>query len=366
MSSQVFVSKSALLRNLRAYRRAVGGTRIMSIVKSQAYGHGLMTTAKAVESLTDWLGVASGSEALELRLAGIRKPILILSFYNDDEIADILKKRISLVVYDLRQAKLTSQIAKKLKLQARVHLKVDTGTSRLGVLPVHAAKLADQIIHLPNIDVEGLFSHFAASEENIEYTKKQNMVFDTIVEELEWRGIDALKHISCTAAGITTPQSRHDMVRLGIGLYGLWPSKHTRRVANFALKPALMWHTNIIQVKSLPKGSNVGYGLSFVTKRPTKLAILPVGYFDGYDRKLSNIGEVLVAGSRCKVLGRVCMNLTMIDVTHLKNAKAGDKAVLIGRMGREEITADELAEKIGTINYEVVSRINPLIPRKLV
>lgn len=361
MSSQVLISKPALLHNLRAYRRAIGDVSVMAVVKSNAYGHGMVEVAKAVEKDTDWFGVASGSEALELRQVGIKKPILVLSFYENGEIIDLIKKRASLAVYDLRQAKLISTAAKKLKKIANIHLKVDTGTSRLGIMPADVANFVDKLVRLPNLKIEGVFSHFAASEENLEFTRKQDILFNTIIEELEWRGLSLIKHIACTAAGLVSPGSNHDMVRLGIGLYGLWPSAVAKQKAGFELKPALSWQTKIIQIKDLPKGAYVGYGITYQTKRPIKLAVLPIGYYDGYDRKLGNTGEVLIGGKRCKVLGRVCMNLIMVDVADVKNVKVGDRAELLGK----EITADELAKKIGTINYEVVTRINPLIPRIL-
>lgn len=361
MSSQVLISKSALIHNLRAYRRAIGDARVMAVVKSNAYGHGMTQVAKTIERDTDWFGVAGGSEALALRKAGIKKPILVLSFYDDQQIPDLVKQKISLAVYDFKQAKLISAAAKKLKTTANIHLKVDTGTSRLGVSPKDVASFVDKLVRLPNLKIEGVFSHFAASEENLEFTRKQNFLFDAVIEELEWRGIDPLPHIACTAAGIVVSGSRHCMVRLGIGLYGLWPSQQAKKQAKFDLQPILTWQTKIIQIKDLPKGTYVGYGLTYQTKRPTKLAVLPIGYFDGYDRKLGNFGEVMVGTRRCRVLGRVCMNLTMVDVTDVKNVKVGDKVELIGK----EITADELAKKIGTINYEVVTRINPLISRVL-
>jgi alanine racemase len=362
MSSQVLISKSALVHNLRAYRRAVGAIKIMSVVKSEAYGHGMNLVARSIEKETDWFAVASGSEALKLRKTGIKKPILVLSFYDNSEIVELIKRKASLVVYDLKQANLISSATRKLKTKANVHLKVDTGTSRLGIMPKDVAKFVDKLLRLPNINIEGVFSHFAASEENVEFTKKQNHLFNAVIEELEWRGIKPIKHIACTAAAIIAPESDHDMVRLGIGLYGLWPSDILKQKAKFKLKPALAWQTTVIQIKDLPKGTFVGYGNTFQTERPTKLAVLPVGYFDGYDRKLSNLGEVFVNGKRCKILGRVCMNLTMVDVTDIINVKVGDKVELIGK----NIPADELAKKIRTINYEVVSRINPLIERQLV
>ncbi len=363
--TEIHVSKSALIHNLRAYGRAVNAD-VMAIVKSNAYGHGLNLVASAIEKEVAYFGVASLDEAIELRLHGkIRKPILVLSFYDLAKVAEALKHKISLAVYDLKQAQSISAAAKKLKVTAKIHLKIDTGTSRLGIFPKDAAQFIDKLIHLSNIQIEGVFSHFAASEDDEQFTRAQNHQFDAVLEELEWRGVNPIKHIACTAAGAVVPASRHDLVRLGIGLYGLWPSEKIRKLAKFDLKPVLSWHTQVVQVKTLPKGTNVGYSFGFKTTHETKLAVLPIGYYDGYDRKLSNVGEVLIGGKRCRVLGRVCMNLTMVDVTAVKDVKAGTPVVLIGRQGKEEITADEIAKKIGTINYEVVTRLNPNILRIL-
>lgn len=337
----------------------------MAVVKSNAYGHGVDLVSEAIKDSVDWFATVNLDEALHLRKLGIKKPILVLSYYDLNSVSEAIKQNISLVVYDLKQTQSISKAAKKLKTIANIHLKVDTGTSRLGINPVQVALFIHKILNLPNLKIQGVFSHFAASEEDIEFTKKQNHLFNSAIEELEWRGVHPIKHIACTAAGIVVPNSQHDLVRLGIGLYGLWPSLEAKKRAKFELKPVLSWHTRIIQIKSFSKGSYVGYGMTYQTKRETKLAVLPVGYFDGYDRKLSNSGEVLIAGKRCKLLGRVCMNLIMVDVTDVKKVKVGDEAILIGRQGKEEITADELAKKIGTINYEVVARINSLVERVL-
>jgi alanine racemase len=361
MLTEVLISKAALLKNLRAYRDRVRRP-VMAVVKSEAYGHGLVETAKVLQPAADWFGVVSGAEALRLRQAGIRKPILVLSFYEDSQVPELIRRRVSLAVYAISQARQISAIGKRLSQTAQVHLKIDTGTSRLGVLPPAFGLLADTVIKLPGIKIEGVFSHLAASEENSAFTAQQNEVFEEATRQLAARGISAIKHIACTAAGVAAAATRHDMVRLGLGLYGLWPSEKIRRQAGFRLLPALQWQTRIIQIKDLPKGANVGYGLSFRTKRRTKLAVLPIGYFDGYDRKLSNSGAVAVRQRRCPILGRVCMNLTMIDVSGVAKVAVGDPVELIG----PTITADELARKIGTINYEVVSRINPLIPRRII
>jgi len=344
----------------------------MAVVKSNAYGHGLTATAQpSVEALTDWFATVNLDEALALRKAGVKKPILVLSYYDLDQINDAISKNISLVVYDLKQAKALAQAAKKLKKKAKVQLKVDIGTSRLGMTREQIIPLALEVAKLDNVEIEGVFGHLAASEEDIDFTKEQLNLFEQVLFELYRVGIEPkITHIACTAAALAFKNSHKAAIRLGVGLYGLWPSleakKQTLKIyPKFELRAALSWKTKIIQVKELKAGTFVGYGKTYQTHRKTMLAILPVGYNEGYDRGLGNLGHVLISGKRCKVLGRVCMNLIMVDVTDIKNVKVGDEAVLIGRQGKEEITADEIATLLGTINYEVVTRINPTISRIL-
>lgn len=370
-NSWVEISRSALVNNLRLYRIIIGKkTKIMAIVKSNAYGHGMAEVAKAVEKKVDWFGVVNVDEALALRKNEIKKPILVLSYYDKKKIKEAIRKNISLVVYDLAQAKEISWVAKKIRKQAKIHLKVDTGASRLGVLSNKFVQFARAIRKIPNLSIEGIFSHFAASEENQKYTEKQLEKFNRLQDELEKLGIKIpLKHFACSAATLVKKESHFNLVRLGLSLYGLWPSPETKKMILkkypwFQLKPALAWKTKVIQVKELPKNTYVGYGCTYRTKKKTKIAILPVGYFEGYDRHLGNQGEVIIRGKKCGVIGRICMNLTIVDVTGVKQVKAGDEAVLLGRVGRLEVTADDLARKVGTINYEIVTRIDPNLERR--
>ena len=226
---------------------------------------------------------------------------------------------------------------------------------------------------MPGLNLRGVFTHYAASEDGDQtFTNQQTEKFTKVIDALEKQGINIpFKHAACSAATMINRQTRFNLIRPGIALYGLWPSPETKFLSgvknkNIDLCPALTWKTRIIQVKNLPGRTTIGYDRTYQTKKKTKLAILPVGYWDGYDRKLSNCGEVLIGGRRCPVRGRVCMNLTMVELPARLRAKVGDEAVLLGRQGKEEITAEELAQKIGTINYEVVTRINPLIIRKYV
>ena len=365
-NSWVEISKSAILHNLAQYKRIVGkSVEVMPIVKSNAYGHGIIEVAKLVAPKVKWLGVVSLGEALELRKNNIRKRIFVLSYAPSRYLKEGIKQQIDLPVYDLNYARLISQTAKKLNKIAKIHLKIDTGTSRVGVLPKDAVMFIQKVSELPNLKIEGIWSHFAASEENRNYTKFQLDNFNQVLGQLEKRGIRIpYKHFACSAATLIEPEAHFNLIRLGLSLYGLWPSVLAKQIALkrfpwLNLKPAMSWKTKIIQVKQLPKGTKVSYGCTYTTKKETKLAVIAVGYWEGYDRRLSGRGEVIIKGQRCPVLGRVCMNLTMVDVSKVKDIKAGDETILLG----EGISAEDLAEKIGTINYEVVTRINPVLAR---
>lgn len=360
------ISKSALLHNVSAYRNLIGKTKLMAVVKSNAYGHGLDLVSDTINEFVDWFGVVNGREAIELRDQGINKPILVLSYYDEDLVDELLRKNISVVVYDLDQIKKLDVVAGKLKTKAKIHLKLDTGTSRLGQGLKDTVALALEIKRKPNVVLEGLMSHLAASEDNAGYTSKQLQEFENAIKEFESLGITFhLKHIACSASAAAFPKGRFDLVRIGIGIYGLSSYKTASKNPALNLNPVLEWKTKIIHIKKVPKNAYVGYSCTYKTKQLATLAVIPVGYFEGYDRKLSNAGQVLIGGVKCPVRGRICMNLTIVDVTKVPGAKVGDEAVLIGQQGKQTVTADDLAKKIGTINYEVVSRLNLSISRSL-
>lgn len=379
-SSWVEINTQNLKHNLGQFRKILTpGTyppklqrrraKLGAVVKSNAYGHGMLLVASAIQRQVDWFCVVNLDEALELRKNGIKKPILVLSYYFDNlELA--IKNNISLVVYSLDQAKKISAAAKKIHKTGKIHFKLDTGTSRLGVREGEALKIIKEIKKYRNIKIEGIFSHFAASEENQKFTELQLKRFNEFIDSVETRlgASISIKHFACSAAALVRPDSHFNMIRLGISLYGLWPSAQAKKITlkkypKFNLRPALTWKTQIIQIKNLPAKTCVGYGCAYKTSRPTKIAVISVGYNEGYDRHLSNKGEVLIGGVKCPIRGRVCMNLTIVDITKAKNVKVGDEVVLIGRQGKQEITAEDLADIIGTINYEVVTRINPLLKR---
>ena len=369
-STWVEISKQALVNNIKQFRKIYGKASLLAVVKSNAYGHGYGLVSRAIETQVDYFGTANLDEALELRKNKVSKPILVLNYYGLDLVEEAIKQNISLVVYDWVQIKTIANAAKRLRMQARVHVKIDTGTSRLGVMPREALKFVTDLAQYKNIEIEGIFSHFAASEDNAGYTQMQFDKFSLLLKQIKDAGINIeYQHIACTASSLAFPQTRSNLVRLGIGTYGLWSYKSVastlKKYKGFRLAPALSWKTRVVSVRTVPANTYIGYGLTYKTTRTTKLAVLPVGYYEGYDRRFSNNSEVLIGGKRCKVLGRVFMNLLIADATNVKKIKTGDEAVLIGRQGKLEITAESLAAKINTINYEVVARINPLIPRIL-
>lgn len=388
------ISKSALIYDLKEFRKIIEPkVKLMAVVKSNAYGHGIGECAKIFEkSGADYLGVINLSEALFLRKIGIKKPIFILSFWDIRDIhAQIraIREDIEFPVYTYPQVQILSKIGKRIGKKAKIHLKIDTGTSRIGILPQDALNFALKCLKLPGLTLKGIFTHFAKSEAyNQRYTLLQTKRLKEVAEKIISKTASNLPfhvlnftatavknktefplvHAACTAATIVDPATHLDMVRIGIGLYGLWPSPETKKLAKdlglkIDLRPALTWKTKVIQVKELPAGTPIGYGCTYRCKKKTRIAVLPVGYWDGYDRKLSNCGYVLIQGRRAPVRGRVCMNLTMVEVTKISKVKIGDEVVLIGWQGREEISADEIAQQVGTINYEIVTRINHLLPR---
>ncbi|MBI5221777.1 MAG: alanine racemase, partial [Candidatus Magasanikbacteria bacterium] len=365
--------KSAIVHNLKIFKKIIGPkVRLMAVIKSNAYGHGALEVAKICQMAkeVDWLAAVNLEEALELRSAKITKPILVLSYYDLDknQVRQAIKRNISLVVYQQRQFEFLNRIAGNLKKKALVQFKVDTGTSRLGVPIKDAFQCINTLMRYKNLKLSGLFTHYASAEAvNQSFTKEQTKQFYQLIQKLEQENIFIpLKHVACSAAALMDKNYHFDAIRLGISLYGLWSLEDGQNLRKkYQLQPALTWKTKVIEVKELSAGATIGYGQTYKAKRKIKIAVLPVGYWEGYDRRLSNRGEVLMLGQRCPIRGRVCMNLMMVDITG-RNVKVGDEAVLIGVQGREVITADELSKKIGTINYEVVTRINSNILRRLI
>lgn len=382
MKTWVEISKLNLLSNLAQFQRiVVPKVKLMAVVKSNAYGHGLIEVSKLLSQNRKaklWFGVDSIDEALKLKNAGIKFPILILGYTEKSRLSEAVRNGFRLTVYNQKTIKELGKISISdshfLNKKINVHIKVETGTSRQGVLESDILEFVRLIKKYPYINIEGLSTHFANIEDTTDhsYAMLQLKRFINVVNLLKRNGIEIpIKHTACSAATILFPKTHFDMVRIGISLYGHWPSKETfisAREQKKAIKllPVLTWKTKIAQIKNVKAGTPISYGLTERVPHDTKIAILPIGYWDGYDRGLSSIGNVLISGKRCKVLGRVCMNMIVVDVNHIKDVKVEDEVVLIGKQGDEEITAEEIAQKLGTINYEVLTRINPLIPRIIV
>ncbi|OIO52771.1 alanine racemase [Candidatus Uhrbacteria bacterium CG_4_10_14_0_8_um_filter_58_22] len=368
--SWVEISSSALASNVRELKRLAGDTALMAVVKSNAYGHGIRQTVRAVCRQADWFGVDSLGEAETVKEAESKKPILILGFTPHQSLGSVVKKGFSQVVYGRQTVDLLNRHATK-RRPAKIHVKVETGTSRQGINVEDLPSFLRHVSRQPNLTVEGLSTHFANVEDTVDSTYaflqlKRFKEAARIVERLGKR--PPILHVACSAAAIIYPETHFDLVRTGISLYGLWSSKITKGAAadrgiDILLKPALTWKTMVAQVKKLRAGTPVSYGLTEKVRRDSIVAVVPIGYWDGFDRGQSSIGNVLIHGSRAKVLGRVCMNMTVVDVTDIRCVKEEDEVVLIGKQGKEEISAEEFADRINTVNYEAVTRINPLLPR---
>jgi len=372
----VEISKKALTHNVSVFRSHIkckAGPKVLLLatVKSNAYGHGLVETANSIKTQVDWFGVDSVDEGIRLRNAGIRKPILVLGFTRTDRLKDLIRYDLSTTAYDRTILRALSKLAKKSLVN--VHIKIETGTMRQGVAGEELRALAKEIKRQGNITVEGAYTHFADVEGGTVFAQKQIARFQEGLAILAEEGIEPrIRHTACSAAILRLPEAHFDMVRLGVSLYGLWSSISIqkdilrRTSGHIRLQPALTWKTVIAQIKDVPAGTHVGYDCSETVKKNSKIAVIPVGYYDGFDRHESNKGSVLIRGKRCKIVGRICMNMCMVDVTHVKGANVEDEVVLIGTQGKEEISAEEMAEIVGTINYEVVTRINPLLSRVVV
>jgi len=370
----VEIDRKALVHNLAEFRKLAGRSKkVLAVVKANAYGHGLREVSRiVVDAGADGLGVHSVDEGIALRREGIGAPVLVLGATSLGELGDAVRHGLRLTVYNRETIDALGRVARRLKLKGRVHLKVETGTQRQGVRPEDLVRFAHRVARYPELVLEGLSSHFANIEDTTStaYPDRQLGVFLAAVEKLGRAGIVVpVKHMSCTAATILFPKTVFDMIRVGIGLYGLWPSRETlvscrlRKRQPLELRPVLSWRARIAQLKAVPKGAFVGYGCTFRTTRPARLAVIPIGYADGYPRSLSNAAHVLIRGRRAAVRGRVAMNFITADVTDIPAARLEDEVTVLGRDGRESVTAETLAGTAGTISYEIVARISPLLPR---
>ena len=354
------VDLSAIADNTKALKQWIAPTpHVMAVVKANAYGHGLVKVARtALENGADWLGVAIPEEGEALREAGITSPILVLGAVNQRGAEASVCFHLTQTVFDRQRVQYLEDAAARQKRTVDVHLKCDTGMGRIGVRTKdECLAVLDEIARSPHVRLTGAFTHFAdADGDDPAYSLEQARRFEELRSPLP-PGL--LLHAAASAAAVRFPQARYQMVRQGIALYGCLDLPEGPK-----LRPALSWHTEIAYVKTLPPGECVSYGCTFRTERETRVATLPVGYGDGYHRALSGKGRVLIGGKRCPVLGRVCMDQIMADVTDVPEDACGigAPAVLLGRQGNEEITADELAAWAGTISYEMLLAATARVP----
>jgi alanine racemase len=377
MSSLVWIElqREAPDHNLKELRGGLNrGTILCAVIKSNAYGHGVRQMVPLLGS-ADWFAVNSLEEGIGLREFGEKRPILVLGHVPLAGLGEAVQHDLDLTVYNRETLDALTSLDLPKTGPARLHLKVETGTGRQGVLPEQIEGFVERLGSVRGAELVGVSTHFANIEDtlNHDYAQSQLDRFRHALQILEAQKVrPEYLHTAATAAAILFDKTHFNLVRAGIGIYGLWPSRETylstllghRPVPD--LRPVLTWKTRIVQIKELAEGSYIGYGCTYRATRAVRVGVLPVGYADGYDRKLGNAAYVLVRGKRAPVIGRVCMNLIMVDISDIPQAVLEDEVVLLGRDGEESITAEIMAEWAGTINYEIVTRISPLLPRKVV
>lgn len=362
------IDLDAIAYNMEQMKIRIGdGAQLIAVIKTDGYGHGAVPIAELFEPVSYVWGYATASldEAVQLRKAGIKKPILVLGCVFPDQYEEMIDHQVRCAVYTEEMARAISETAERLGKNALLHIKIDTGMGRIG-FPVteNSADIIAEISKLPNIEMEGMFTHFAKADEwDKTYTLEQHKKFVWMKEALEAREI-SIPYVDCdNSAGIIDfPDLKHDLARAGISLYGMYPSDEVNKEA-ISLKPALELISHVAYVKDVEPGTSISYGGTFVAEKPMRVATIPVGYGDGYPRSLSNQGDVLIHGKRARILGRVCMDQFMVDVTDIPDVKFMDEVVLVGRSGEEFIPVEELSALSGRFNYEFVCCLGKRIPR---
>lgn len=352
------VSLRALRENFRRFRRRMPrGLKVLFVVKGNGYGHGAAECARAAQRCAgaDWLGVSSVEEGVGLREAGLRLPILVLgSLYPFESVLAAVEFGLTPTVASLDSARRLAEVARRLGRRVPCHLKVETGMGRIGMSPAAAVAAAEYLAGERLVACQGVYTHFSCAETDRAFVLEQLRRFRAFLEELSRAGLShGLRHAANSAAALRFPAARLDMVRPGLALYGLYPG--------FA--PVLSLKSKVVFLKTIPRGAVVGYGATFRARRPTRVATVPVGYADGYPRRLSNRSAVLLGGRRCPVIGTVSMDMLMCDATDVPAARVGDDVVLIGRQGRAEIGVAELARAAGAIPYEITTALTSRVPR---
>jgi alanine racemase len=361
--AQLEIDLDAIRANAAAIARFVAPARFAAVVKANGYGHGITEVARALDQEVARFCVYELGEAVQLRESGIRSPILIMGpiASSDLETAHACDAQITLWDTDA-YARRVASVARRRNARFSVHVKIETGVTRIGLPPARAPEAIAQYVKTPELAIDGAYSHLAAAEElDSDFTLVQLGRFAEAIREAP----PLTRHIAASAAALLWPQTRLDLVRVGIALYGLWPSPETQAHLGDAipLRAALRWTTQLVEVRDVPPETSVGYGRTYRTTAHSRIGVLPLGYAEGIPRAVSNRGAVLVAGRRCPIIGRVCMNMTMVDVSAVPNATTGMPVTLIGRDGDAILTAEDWADWAGTIDYEIVARLPRELPR---
>ncbi len=364
-STYAVIHLPALLKNIRrAKRNLKPETKFLAVIKANAYGHGIVEVGRYLErtDAVDMLAVAIPEEGVQLREGSVKLPILILGVTDAAHNALVVSNDLTAAVFTPEQVYALEVCAKSIGRDALVHLKLDTGMRRIGVLDnAQLDAVLDAFDACPHVRMTGVFTHFAKSESDPAFTRLQAQRFEAFVARIRARGFRPVVHACNSAGTLDYPEYQYDMVRFGIALYGCHPDP--RRTECSGLTPVMSLYTHISNLKTLPAGEGVSYGLRYVTSHPTRIATLPIGYGDGYKRCLTGKADVLVGGVRCPQIGTICMDQMMVDVTDVPDVAVGDEVVLIGRQGREQITADELAALADTISYEILLSVSFRVPR---
>lgn len=359
------IDLDAVAYNVRELKRHIGrGVDLLAVVKANGYGHGAVQVARtALDNGGKRLGVACVDEGIQLRRAGISCPILIIGYAPPWEAEHIVSNELTPTVNTRQLALALSSTSLARNRVTRVHVKVDTGLTRFGLLPGEVVDFARSLVSLPSLQLEGIYTHFAtADEDDKTYTARQLSVLRDTLARLSTFGIQVpLRHAANSGATLDMPETHLDMVRCGISIYGLYPSVSVSRALK--LRPAMTLKSRVARLREVPAGTAVSYGCTYQTSEAARLALVPIGYADGLSRSLSNRGSVLIRGRRAPIVGRVCMDSCVVNVQNIPDARHDDEVVIIGRQGDEEITADEVAGMLDTISYEVTSSISARVPR---
>ena len=362
--SWVEVDLDNFISNLREIKRLIGPqVDFMQVVKADAYGHGAIEISNAaLKNGARMLGVANADEGVQLRISGIDSPIIILGPSTAAEIDEIIKYNLTPSVSNIFFASQLQKTLEKAGYKLPIHIEIDTGMGRGGIMHSEALNLVREISRLANITMDGIFSHLASSEKNFPYNNRQWQLFSGLLEEIKKKGINIpIRHLGNSGAILNYPEFQMDMVRPGIMTYGIYPAPDNQTMANLA--PVMSFKTSIVLLKDFPKGYGIGYGSTYITNKETRIATIPVGYGDGYPFILSNLGEALIRGKRAPLVGRVSMDMCTIDVTSIPDCAVGDEVVLLGKQGQEYISANEIAAKAKTISYEVLCALGKRAPR---